>query len=403
MKPKNKKRRRTFASFDAGGWESSEALADEIMAINLRPVDEAKVVLRPDAVDRFYVEELVEKKAEEQPLLWDAAGEAAARDREAEAAELGTAATVAEHVTEEQRKVAKNARELYEFTVRVLGPYTRRPPGEKLLYNLRLAAILFGDVAGVAGAAILLGETITLGVLQAISSGTAAITSGLIAHEVKDSRLARKRQKPAKDMSKDERRFAHLFRGGDSGERIVKWVVGGGLLIGTCIAGSIFALRATTEGTMAGWAFGLLAAAVALASWANVYYFTDEVADLIDARRSDFQRELKRLKKASQDKNLARRARATAEATSIRAESAKRGEAAAKDVEALGKQLLHENPGVAGHGWGKRQESPSGSRESEDAPCVSGLPGLENMVPYEPPPQVAAGTDHANGSGEVEA
>lgn len=401
MKPKNKIPK-TFASFDAGGWESSEAIADEIMAINLRPVDEAKVVLRPDAVDRFYVEELVEKKAEEQPLLWDAAGEAAARDREAEAAELGTAATVAEHVTEEQRKVAKNARELYEFTVRVLGPYTRRPPYEKLPYNLRFAAILLGDVAGVAGAAILLGETVELGVLQAISSGTAAITSGLIAHEVKDSRLARKRQKPAKDLTKDERRFAHLFRGGDSGERIVKWAAGGGLLIGTCIAGSIFALRATTEGSTAGWAFGLLAAAVALASWANVYYFTDEVADLIDARRSDSQREAKRLTTLSQHKSIARRARAAAEATSIRAEFAKRGQAAAKDVEALGKRLLHENPGVAGHGWGRRQESPSGSRESEDAPGVSGLPGLENTVPYEPPPELAAGTNHDNSSHEVE-
>lgn len=402
MKRKNKIPK-TFASFDARGWETSETIADEIMAINLRPVDEAKVVLRPDAVDRFYAEELVEKKAEEQPLLWDAAGEAAARDREAEAAELGTAATVAEHVTEEQRKVAKNARELYEFTVRVLGPYTRRPPGEKVPYNLRLGAIGLGDIAGVAGAAIILGETPTLGILQAISSGTAAITSGLIAHEVKDSRLARKRQKPAKDMTKDERRFAHIFRGGDSGERIVKWVVGGGLLIGTCIAGSIFALRATTEGSTAGWAFGLLAAAVALASWANVYYYTDEVADLIDARRSDSQRQLKRLKKLSQDKNLARRARATAEATSIRAESAKRGEAAAKYVEALGKQLLHENPGVAGHGWGKRQDSPSESGVSADGPGVSGLLGVEKTVPYEPPPEVAAGINHDNGVHEVEA
>jgi len=71
-------------------------------------------------------------------------------------------------------------------------------------------------------------------------------------------------------------------------------------------------------------------------------------------------------------------------------------------VEALGKQLLHENPGVAGHGWGKRPESPSGSRESEDASDVSRLPGLENTVPYEPPPEVAAGTNHDNGSHEVE-
>lgn len=402
MKRRNKKSK-TFAYSDhhVGGWEASEAIADEIGAVNLRPVDEAKAVLRPEEVDKFYAEEFVEKKAAEQPLLWDATGEAAARESDAAAAELATAAAVADFLIAEQQKVVAGARELYEFTVRVLGGYTRRPPYEKAPYNLRLAAILLGDVAGVAGAAILLGETTTLGILQAVSSGTAAITSGLIAHEVKDSRLSRKRQKPTKELTKDERRFAHLFRGGDSGEGIVKWAVGGGLLIGACIAGSIFALRATTEGSTAGWAFGLLAAAVALASWANVYYFTDEVADLIDARRSDFRRELKRLKKASQDKNIARRARATAEATSIKAESTKRGEAAAKDVEALGKQLLHQNPGVAGHGRGKPQKSPSVSHESEKAPGVSSLPGLEHTVPYEPPPEAAAGTNHDNRSGEV--
>jgi hypothetical protein len=156
------------------------------------------------------------------------------------------------------------------------------------------------------------------------------------------------------------------------------------------------------SGSTAGWAFGFLAAAVALASWANVYHFTDEVANLIDARRSDYKRELRRLKKLSKDTGLARKARATAEAASIKAEFTKRGEAAGKDVEALGKQLLHENPGVAGHGWGQRQARPSGSSESEGALGVSGLPGLEHTLPYEPPPELAADTNHDNGSHEVE-
>ena len=267
-------------------------------------------------------------------------------------------------------------------------------------YYLRWALILGGDVAGVAGAAILLGETVALGVLQAVASGTAAITSGLLAQEVRDSRLARKREKVPRDLTSDERQFAHLFRGGDSGERIVKWVVVAAALIGVLIAGSIFALRDSTEGSTAAWAFGLLAGAIALASWANVYHYTDEVSDLVDARRADYVRELKRLKRLSKEGEIAAHDAAIAHAASVKAETASRGLAAQKAVEARAGQLLNDHADVAGHGWRADRVQEHEERESEphdsDPKSHLQLPRIDLSVTYEPVAEMSVG---ANGDG----
>lgn len=394
----------TYTRFGgAGGF--SDDIVDEILGLPLRPVDEANAVPRPDTIDKFYVEEVVQKRAEEQPPLWDAEGEAAARDWKVEAAKLRKAMDVAESIIANQQKVANQACETFELTARTLGGYTRRAPHERWPYYIRWLVILGGDVAGVAGAAILLGETVELGIMQALSSGTAAITTGLIAHEIKDSRLARKREKPTKELTPDERRFAHLFRGADSGERIVKYVVGGGLFVSALIASSIFALRLTTQGSTAGWAFGFLAAAVALASWANVYHYTDEVADLIDARRADYQGERKRLKKLSKDEEISGHNAATAEADSIGAEAIKRGEAAVKAVEALGPHLLTDHPGAAGHGWPKVQppQATDEQKEEKDEETTPSAPVIENTTAYEPPPEVAMDAPaRANGDQGVE-
>jgi hypothetical protein len=295
-----------------------------------------------------------------------------------------------------QREVVANARERFELAARTLGVYTRRASGEKVPYYLRWALILGGDVAGVAGAALLLGETVPLGVLQAVASGTAAITGGLLAQEVRDSRLARKREKQPRDLTEDERRFAHLFRGGDGGERIVKWIVAAATLIGMLIAVSIFALRYSTEGSTAAWAFGLLAAAIALASWANVYHYTDEASDLIEARRADYVRELRRLRRLLKAPDVSEHDAALAMATSIETEAASRGLAAQKAVEATGAQLLNEHADVAGHGWTRdvsretHEASRQDDRETERQVQVQ-LPRIDLTVAYDPPSELTAG------------
>jgi hypothetical protein len=362
---------------------------EELLAAQLREIEAAKAIPRPNGIEKFYLEEAVEKKAAEQPLLWEARGEAEARPWQTKAAASAYTATITSSSVAGQLEVVAAARDRFELTARTLGGYTRRAPGEKLPYYLRWVLILGGDVAGVAGAAILLGETVALGVLQAVASGTAAITSGLLAQEVKDSRLARKREKVPRDLTSDERRFAHLFRGGDSGERIVKVVAVAGVLIGALIAGSIFALRVSTEGSIAGWAFGLLAAAIALASWANVYHYTDEVSDLIDARRADYTRELKRVRKLLKAGDVSDHDSASAHATSIKAEAVSRGLAAEKTVEATAGQLLNEHADVAGHGWTVNGRSERDERDEQEErelgrQAPPQLPRIDLTVAYEP-------------------
>jgi hypothetical protein len=369
---------------------------EELLEAQLRDIDAARAIPRPDGIHKFYLEDAVEKKAAEQPPLAAARGEADARPWRLKAAELEYRTAVTTSYVDGQREVVANARERFDLAARTLGVYTRRASGEKIPYYLRWALILGGDVAGVAGAAILLGETVALGVLQAVASGTAAITGGLLAQEVRDSRLARKREKLPRDLTDDERRFAHLFKGGDVGERIVTWVVPAATLIGALIAVSIFALRYSTEGSTAAWAFGLLAAAIALASWANVYHYTDEASDLIEARRADYVRELKRLKRLLKARDVSEHDAALAMATSIETEAASRGLAAQRAVEASGAQLLNENADVAGHGWtgdlshDRHEMSLQDRRETERQLQVQ-LPRIDLSVAYDPPSELVAG------------
>jgi hypothetical protein len=369
---------------------------DELLEAQLTDIDAARAIPRPDGIEKFYLEEAVEKKAEEQPPLAAARGEADARPWRLKAAEFEYRTAVTKSYVDGQREIVANARQRFELAARTLGAYTRRAPGEKVPYYLRWALILGGDVAGVAGAAILLGETVALGVLQAVASGTAAITGGLLAQEVRDSRLARKREKLPRDLTDDERRFAHLFRGGDGGERIVKWIVAAATLIGLLIAVSIFALRYSTEGSTAAWAFGLLAAAIALASWANVYHYTDEATDLIEARRADYVRELKRLKRLLKAREVSEHDAALAMATSIETEAASRGLAAQRAVEATGAQLLNEHADVAGHGWTQdsshdRQDVRREDHREIERQLQVQLPRIDLSVAYDPPPELVAG------------
>ena len=161
------------------------------------------------------------------------------------------------------------------------------------------------------------------------------------------------------------------------------------------IAGSIFALRYSTEGSTAAWAFGLLAAAIALASWANVYHYTDEVSDLVDARRADYARELKRLKALLQAPEISEHEAAIAQVASIRAEAVSRGLAAQKAVEAAGAQLLNDQADVAGHGWSDRGERSSDEQERPESELQSRLrlPRIDLSVAYEPVAELVVGAD----------
>jgi hypothetical protein len=73
--------------------------------------------------------------------------------------------------------------------------------------------------------------------------GVAAITAGVVGGDLKNLRLAAKRQLPEDQITGGLKPFSRLFRGVDSGAHRVKAVVGVSVTIGLLIAVGIFALR----------------------------------------------------------------------------------------------------------------------------------------------------------------
>ena len=329
---------------------TGDAHADDVLAeagaIAMLRVDEAAAVRRPDEVGEFYIEAEYDHRASAQPRLFQAEGERHARTHAANAEGLSERASDQSFVVELQKQVVTDSSQRLMQMRRVLTPYVRRAPKDKAFYMVRMLLILLGDIAGVTGAAIMLGEIPALAVLQAVSVGATGVTSGLLGSEIKDARLARKRVRD--ELSADQQAFAHLFGGADPGEAIAKTVVLGSLLIVVLIFGGVAALRSSTEGLAAGVVFGCMAAAVALASWVNCYAYTDEVADLLEGVRVQFKADVHYLDRLSRGRARSAHVSETVTAQSIRDEYHQRGLAAHDQLHAAKNRALHASPGVAG-------------------------------------------------------
>lgn len=340
--------------FTATTGKGSDDVLAEAAGIGMQRVDEAAAIARPAAVDEFYIEAEFDHRAAAQPRLFAAEGESHARTHAAAAEGLRERAADQSFVVGLQKPVATDSSLRLVQLRQVLTPYVRRAPKDKAFYLVRMVLILFGDIAGITGAAVMLGEIPALALLQAVSVGAAGVTSGLLGSEIKDARLARRRAK--NELSEQEQAFAHLFRGPDPGERIAKLMVLGGLVLVVLIFGGVAALRSSTEGLAAGLVFGCLAAAVALASWVNCYAYADEVADLLDTASSQFKADVHYLDKLSRGQARTRHAVEATNAQSIRDEYQQRGLAAHDQLQAAKNRVLHVNPGVAGHGRPVRHE-----------------------------------------------
>lgn len=330
------------------------ALGDDVLDdaadYSLQRVDEASAAERPPGAGKLYVESEYDARSAQQPKLHIAEGEMLARPHAAVAASLRHQAKNHEHGIKLQRTATKASASRYEAARAVLHTYTHRASHDKAYYLARMVLLLVGDIVGCAGAAIMLGEIPWMAVVQAAAVGAAAVTSGLIAAEVKDSRLARKRQKDENTLSKNEKPYAHLFRGADPGEQMAWRMAMLAMVIVFLILGGIFALRSTTEGVAAGAVYGCLAAAVALASWINSYVTADEVADMLDRLKHDFDRDLAKLHKLTAKSPRTKQIHHQTMAASIRHEFGLRGRAGSDHFQVAKYRTLVANPGVAGHG-----------------------------------------------------
>lgn len=316
----------------------------------LQAIDAAMAVGRPNAVGTSCAELEYDELAAEQPPLWEAEGRAASRDAEVARDDAQVAYHEVRRQLKGQRRVLSQARDALLAARECLQPFRRREPGAKKWYLIRWAGLLGGDVAGQAGAALSYGEHPVTAIPQAIATGLAALTAGLVGGELRTLRDGARRHHEAQPLPEDLIRWAHLFRSPDRGRQLAHAAIGIGMVATLTIAGGIYRLRAITEGSGAGAVYGLLALGISLASAVNAYFYADEVADQIDALEADYGRELRRSGELSNDPGLLRHAASGAEAASIQQEHEARGRAAAARLAALKWRVLGNNPGIVGHG-----------------------------------------------------
>ncbi|WP_415137464.1 hypothetical protein [Microbacterium sp.] len=325
----------------------SEAEAAEVA---LQRIDEAAAVPRPSSIGSTYLELEREELELEQPEQFTALGIETARPLRAEAAGLALAAEAGRRLLDGHLPILTAAEERLVATTVVLSPHRRRAPKAKRWHYLAKTAFLCGDLAGVASAAIWLGEYPEIAVVMAIAAAAATVTAGLSGAEVRDLRARERRARPLDTLTEQERPFAPLFTAPDTGWPFVKallWVSGA---VASMIAVSVFALRASIEDPLAGAVFGGIAMAVAAASWIESYMYADEAADLIETAEADYARALARHQQLAGASAWRHRETVLAEAESVTAEHDHRGEAARRHLRALRFGVLRRNPQVVGHG-----------------------------------------------------
>jgi len=322
----------------------------EAEGIMLPVLDAVSAIPAPAAPGQLWHEAEYGKKHDEQEGLWEAEGEAAARTSLISAAGSELAATSDEAILRSHAELLTVALSLYMTALEVLSPYRRRGVHAKLWHYLAKAAFLLGDLAGIATAAIWMGEIPAIAVIMAISAATATVTAGLSGAEVRDVRDRIRRARPREELDEKLLRYAHHFEAPDRGSAFVKGIVYVSIGIGFVIGMAIFGLRASIEGGLSGLVYGGIALTIAAASFLEHYCYTDAIADAIDASKADYERERAVNQTLAASASWRQHAEHEAEAASIQREHTLRGSAAGDHLDALSFAIKRRNPAVAGHG-----------------------------------------------------
>lgn len=329
------------------GASAADAVAEQIA---LQRVDEAGATPQPDSVAKYWVNPEYDENTSEQHDLHLAAGVEQSREATVEAAGLTPAASTDQWLLEGHRAVVETVKASYVTVLTVLTAYRRRPPKAKRWHLLAKVAFLVGDIAGIATAAIWLGEIPAIAVIMALSAAAATVTAGLSGSEVRDIRDFIRRAVLLPELPEALLPYRHLFHAPDGTWPYVKALLWVSASVAGTIACAIFALRASIEDPLVGLVFGGIAAAIAAASWIESFCYADAVADLIDNAEADHSRETAKHQKLAASAALQRHGEALATATSIQAEQTKRGSAAGHHMQALLYGILRRNPQTAGNG-----------------------------------------------------
>ncbi|PPG90708.1 hypothetical protein C5C00_01660 [Rathayibacter rathayi] len=328
----------------------SEQAADVADGVALQRIDEASAIARPSSIAQTYVEEEYDALSGAQAPSWAASGVAASRVDDVCAKGLEYPAAKAREVSASNEVVLAESRMQLTAARQALAPFVRRKPHAGRWYVGCWFGFIGGDVAGIAGAAIYFGEIPELAIIQAVSVGLAAVSAGSVGSDLRDLRLAARREMDKEDLSPDLRPFSHLFTGVDPGARFVKVAVGIAGGVAAAITIGIFSLRSSIEGPLAGLIYGGFALAVAAGSFLNTWTYSDEVDDLLSSFEQRYEKELRRSARLSSVWVLVQHTEHSRRAESLRSEHAERGKAAVSSYAALKARILRRNPGVVGHG-----------------------------------------------------
>lgn len=300
-------------------------------------------VLRPRGIDFDVVHEH-DELATEQIRVWKATGTKAASSAYASAATASPLASGVRDVLDVAlRRIHTTEAAWSEAVTRAQG-FLPLTTAETRRYWATFVLLVSGDICGVTGAGIMLGEQPWVALLQAIGSGTAAVTSGLVAAEL------RKRQ------------MAHLFgvdRPATVEDGPVPFTVFGldpddlvfrvAVALVASITVAVLAMR-SVQGPAAALGFALLAFVTCGGSFINSWVHARPAAEILAGFRQSHEDAVATYLALAGHDAVSREAAALSEAGSIEAEHAARGEAARHQVLARLWKLMRKNPGVFGHG-----------------------------------------------------
>ena len=346
----------TMARF-ARKTSATDALVAEADSISLQRIDEAAGLGRPAGLGVTNAEREFDSLGHEQEESWRADGEKASRTALVRAAGYDQAAEAGLFLLKDHSDEVTAARQSYQHAAQTLLPYVRRAPADTCRYVAGYGLLGLGDASAIVNCSVLLGDIPLFAVGQALATGFAAVTAGLVGGELQELRQAQARRRDPDSLSSDELRYQRLFVGADTGLAVTKLVAGISLTIVVPVAIAVFALRTGTEGLLAGVTFGGLAAATALGSFVSSYVHGDEVADLIGNYRKRYHAATRRHRRLGRNRDLSRQARALEKSSSISREYDRRALAASHRVTASKYRMLRRNPQVVGHGEGTTETS----------------------------------------------
>jgi hypothetical protein len=329
---------------------ATDDLIEHADGVSYVPVDQLTAVAHPGTIAHAWHVEEFTALGEEQEHLFTAQGENSARRSTVRAAQRKPARDAALHGIAAQVRELASAQAARDLAHAALDGLVRREAGAKGMYRLRWALLLGGDVAGISGASILLGEIPQLALAQAFAAAIAAVTAGVVGKDLRDAYLRRQRARSPQSVPTEHRQYERLICGVGAGEKIVVAMILVAITAMLLIVGGIFALRTGVEGELGGIVFGALAGAICLASALNCWDYADEVADAIQRAEERYAKADKLHGKRAKDRGLVQYEGAAAEAASIQRESAASGKAARSKITALMHGVSRRNPSICGHG-----------------------------------------------------